>query len=287
MPDRLADWLALVDGMHPFRDAEAWDAVGLHVGDPDDEVTGVLVALDVTAAVLDEAVEVGADLLLAHHPLLFRPLDRLTPATAPGRLALLAARLGVAVAAAHAHLDVAAEGTSHPAARVLQLRDLAPLRTVTGPPRAKLVTFVPPEATEGVLEALSAAGAGVIGEYDACSFRLRGTGTFRPSAQANPHTGERGRINEVTEDRVEVVLPASAARRVVAALVAAHPYEEVAYDLYPLVDEPAAGKGLGLVGTLPTPLPLGQVAARLRSALPSPGLRVAGDLVRPVERVAV
>src|SRR5688500_13797561 len=114
MADRLADWVALVDALYPETDAESWDATGLQVGDPDDEVTGVLVALDVTEATISEARAAGANLLLAHHPLLFRPLARLTPATASGRLALLAARSGVAVLAAHTNFDAALEGTTEP-----------------------------------------------------------------------------------------------------------------------------------------------------------------------------
>ncbi len=287
MPDRLADWVALVDARYPESDAAAWDATGLQVGDPDDLVSAVLICLDVTDATLDEAQRVGADLVVAHHPLLFRPLARLTPATASGRLALRAARTGVAILAVHTNLDVALPGTSDPVAALLGLQDVRALQPQADE-QVKLVTFVPHESTSAVLTALARAGAGVIGEYEECSFRVAGTGTFRPSAQAQPAVGERLRRNEVAEDRLEMLLARDRLRAVVAALVAAHPYEEVAWDAYPLVAAPNGPrrKGLGLVGDLPEARPLGTLAADLANGLPAPTLRVAGDLDTPIRRVA-
>jgi len=130
--DRVRDWAALVDACYPEGDAAEWDAVGLHVGGPDDAVTAVLVCLDVTASTLEEAAAAGADLLLAHHPLLFRPLERLTPATAPGRLALQAARRGIAVLAAHTNFDAALPGTTEPVVALLDLVDVRPLEPLAG-----------------------------------------------------------------------------------------------------------------------------------------------------------
>lgn len=285
--DRLADWVALVDERYPQRDAASWDATGLQVGDPDDAVHGVLVCLDVTAATLDEARRHGCDLIVAHHPLLFRGLERLTPGTAAGRLALSAARAGVGVLAAHSNVDVAVPGTTEPITGLLGVGGLEPLQPTPPPEALKLVTFVPVEDTMTVLGALSAAGAGVIGEYDHCGFRVRGTGSFRPSPQAHPHLGERGELNEVTEERLEVDLERADLEAVVTALWDAHPYEEVAYDVYPLASPPAAGgKGLGRVGALAEPLTLREVCDRLVDGLPAPFLRVAGELEAPVRRVA-
>lgn len=287
--DRVQDWIELVDGRYPERDAAGWDATGLQVGDPDATVRAALVCLDVTDAVLDEAAALGADLVLAHHPLLFRPLQRLTPGTAAGRLALRAARDGVAVVAAHTNFDVAPDGTTQPVVGLLGLEGVRPLQPLPASPAAerKLVVFVPREGTAGVLAALSDAGAGVIGEYDRCSFRVAGTGTFRPSPAANPAVGERERVNEVAEDRLEVVVPGARLAGVVEALVAAHPYEEVAYDVYPLAaDGRPSGKGTGRVGELPEPTTLRRVADVLARGLPAPHLRVAGDLDATVRRVA-
>lgn len=288
--DTVGDWVRLTEACYPPEDAEDWDEVGLMVGAPEDPVRRVLVSLDVTPQVIAEAVEQGADLVVAHHPLLFRPLARLTPDTASGRVALQAARAGVAVLAAHTNFDTAEIGTSDPAVALLGLEAVTPLQAAAGGSAdVKLVTFVPSADTPKVLAALSDAGAGVIGEYDRCSFRVAGTGSFRPSPQAHPHLGERETLNEVPEDRLEVVVPPALLREVVSALWAVHPYEEVAYDVYPLVPSDPARfrKGLGRVGRLPEPLALREVAARLADGLPSPHLRVAGDLDREVRRVAV
>lgn len=286
--DRVADWVALLDRRYPERDAAAWDATGLQVGDPADPVRGVLVCLDATQDAVDEARAHGCDLIVAHHPLLLRGLDRLTPTSAPGRLALHAARAGVAVLAAHTNVDVAAPGTTEAITELLGVEGVEPLQPTPPPQQLKLVTFVPREDTVAVLGALSAAGAGVIGEYDHCGFRVAGTGSFRPSPAASPHLGERGAINEVAEDRLEVDLSREDLEAVVDALWGAHPYEEVAYDVYPLTTPASAGggKGLGRVGELSQPMSLRELCDRLAGGLPAPFLRVAGELDQPVRRVA-
>ena len=280
-------WLAMLDELYPPGHAASWDQVGLQVGDPDWPVARVLTSLDVTGAVLEEAAEVADTLVLAHHPLLFRPLQRLTPATAAGRLALRAATSRVAVAAAHTNLDVARDGagTSQPVARVLGLTATRPLTTeVTEGRRCKLVTFVPPEALDAVIDGVAAAGAGRIGEYERCTFRVRGTGTFRPLEGADPYSGAVGEDAAEQEDRLEVELPTRRIGEVVRALIAAHPYDEVAYDLVPLLD--GAEVGFGVVGELHEPLPLAVVAAQIRAGLPAPHLRFAGDPERLVTTVA-
>ena len=288
MADRVADWLGVLHAAYPASDAERWDTVGLQVGDPADPVDAVLVCLDVTPATLAEAAGLGRCLVVAHHPLFFRPLERLTPESATGRLALQAARAGVAIAAAHTNFDAAADGTTEPIERLLGVVDAVPL-SATGGGYVKLVVFVPGEATARVLAAGFEAGGGGIGEYDECSFRVAGTGTFRPSAAANPAVGERGHRNEVAEDRVEMVVPSTRASAVVAAVTAAHPYEEVALDVYQLAGAgPALAerKGLGRVGNLAAPMTVAEAAQRLRDGLPSPLLRAAGDPDRVVTRVA-
>ena len=287
MADTVGDWLALVDEGYPVSSAASWDSVGLQVGDPAWPVERVLVTLDVTGAVVEEAAGGPPTLVLAHHPLLFRPLSRLTPTTAPGRIALAAARHGVAVVAAHTNLDIATDGagTSDPVAEVLGLQERAPLTAETRDGPLKLVTFVPPDATEQLLDALAAAGAGTIGAYERCSFRVRGTGTFRPAPSADPHIGEVGTDNAEEEDRLEMEVPRSRTGAVVRALLANHPYEEVAYDLYPTVT--GADRGFGVIGVLPEPLSLRRVAERVREELPAPFLRFAGEPDRVVRRVAV
>jgi dinuclear metal center YbgI/SA1388 family protein len=287
--DTVRDWLTLVHERYPPAQAASWDHVGLQVGAPDWPVERVLVTLDVTGPVLDEALDGPATLVLAHHPLLFRPLVALTPATAAGRLALRAARGGVAVAAAHTNLDVTHDGagTNDPVVALLGLTDVRPLTTeLRDGERVKLVTFVPPEALGPVLDAVSAAGAGRIGDYERCSFRVRGTGTFRPLPGADPYSGGGvGQDAEEEELRLELELPTRSVGPVVAALLDAHPYDEVAYDLLPLLD--GATVGFGRVGRLPAPRPLDELAAAIRDRLPAPHLRYAGDPSRSIATVAV
>ncbi|MDX1621687.1 MAG: Nif3-like dinuclear metal center hexameric protein [Nitriliruptorales bacterium] len=288
MTDTVGDWLGLVHDLYPPSHAASWDNVGLQVGDPTWEIERVLITLDVTGAVIKEAADGPPTLVLAHHPLLFRPLDRLTPDSASGRTALAAARAGVAVAAAHTNLDVATDGagTSDPVVRVLDLQDPRPLTSGSDESsRVKLITFVPAEHTDAVLDALAEAGAGTIGDYERCSFRVSGTGTFRPVGSAEPYSGAVGEDNAETEDRLEIEVPRSRLGNVVRALLTAHPYDEVAYDIYPLIDR--AHIGFGRVGTLPQPMALRAVAAAIRDQLPAPHLRYAGNPDRTIRTVAV
>lgn len=285
--DTVADWMALIHAAYPPSEAAEWDHVGLQVGDPDAPVARVLLSLDVTSEVVAEAADGPATLLLAHHPLLFRPLASLTPATASGRIALAAAAANVAVAAAHTNLDVARDGagTSDPVVSALGLVDVAPLTTeLREGERCTLVTFVPEEAVDPVIDAVSAAGAGRVGDYERCSFRLAGTGTFRPLPGTDPYSGTVGQDAADAEIRLEMTLPRKRAGAVIRALVAAHPYEEAAYHLIPVVE--GATVGFGRVGQLPSPRRLADVVSRVRERLPAPHLRYAGDPDRMITRVA-
>lgn len=280
----VAEWVGLLDLLYPFAWAEEGDSSGLQVGDRSWPVERVLVALDPTRGVVEEAGARGAALVVTHHPLVFRPLARLDLGEEPGATVGAAIRLGVAVVACHTNADVASPGVSDVLGDVVGLTGTRPLLATGAGQRVKLVTFVPPEATPKVLEAIAAAGAGVIGGYDTCSFRVRGTGTFRPSPAAHPAVGEVGRLNEVEEDRLEALVPRERLGAVVAALLDAHPYEEVAHDVYPL--EGPGGLGVGRVGELAEPVPAGVLAARCEEALGSRP-RLVGDPGKEVRRVAV
>lgn len=284
--DTVADWLALVDGRWPWSSAASWDNVGLQVGDPAAPVERVVVTLDVTTAVVEDAATQPNTLVLAHHPLLFRPLATLTPTTASGRTVLAAARRGVAVAAAHTNLDIATDGsgTSDPVVRALGLQAVRPLTTQSGIERVKVVTFVPSSHLAAVIDASTATGAGTIGSYTHCTFSAPGVGTFRPGSGTQPHVGTPGQVESVEEQRLELVVDGARLGRVLGAIEAAHPYEQVPVDAVPLVAQRLASSGR--IGRLPTPVPLAALARRLRDALPSPQLRVAGDPDRRVEVVA-
>lgn len=284
MSATVGDWQRILDGLFPPGLAEPWDNVGLQVGDRSWEAERVMVALDPTAEVMDEAIGDGCGLLVTHHPLLFRPLERVDLGEPAGRAIGRAVEARLAVFACHTNADAARPGVTDALAEALDLRVTGVLRPSSPQERVKLVTFVPPEATSKVLDAVALAGAGEIGEYSHCSFRVRGTGTFLPSDRANPTIGARGELAEVEEDRVEVVLPSSRLDPVVQALRNAHPYEEVAYDVYPLVG--GEGLGPGRVAEPAEEMDASALAERCRERLGG-AVRTAGPLSRPAARVAL
>jgi dinuclear metal center YbgI/SA1388 family protein len=277
------DWLTFLDELYPPSWADEWDNAGLQVGDREWPADRVLVALDPTGGVIEEARSRGCGLLVTHHPLLFRPLRRVDPADAVSRAVIMALAARVAVAACHTNADVAEPGVTDALAEALGLEVTGVLHPTAAGERVKLVTFVPAESTAKVLDAVATAGAGVIGEYTHCSFRVRGTGTFLPSERAHPAVGERGELNEVDEDRLEVVVPRERLGIAVEAMVAAHPYEEVAYDVYPLA---GGGRGHGRLARTREPVSAGGLAERCRERLSSE-VRLAGDAGREVRTVAL
>jgi dinuclear metal center YbgI/SA1388 family protein len=284
MSPTVGDWLRILDRFFPPTFAEEWDSVGLQAGDRSWEADRVLVALDPTVDVVREAAGQRCGLLVTHHPLVFRPLPSVDVADPVGRVVAEAITGRLAVVACHTNADAARPGVTDALAETLGLTVTGVLRPGRDQEQVKLVTFVPSDATGKVLDAVSAAGAGVIGEYTHCSFRVRGTGTFVPSERASPVLGERGELNEVEEDRLEVVLPRDRLAAVVTALLQAHPYEEVAYDVYPLVGKPGAGPGR-LAGA-----PDGTTASRLAELCDErlgTSVRTSGDLDRPAHTVAL
>ncbi|MBH0779970.1 Nif3-like dinuclear metal center hexameric protein [Nocardia bovistercoris] len=288
MVTTLARLIEVLDAAYPPRLAESWDSVGLVCGDPGDEVRRVLFAVDATAQVVAEAIDWRAQALVVHHPLLLRGVDSVAANTPKGALVHELVRAGCALFTAHTNADSADPGVSDALAAALGL-------TVTGPLDPKQAATVdlwtvqvPREHTERVLSGLFAAGAGGSGNYRECAVRSASVGQFRPVAGARPALGRVGELEQVEEDRVEVVAPPSARAAVLAALRAAHPYEEPAYH----VTERAplrSGVGIGRVGTLPAPETLLAFTARVRAALPATvwGVRAAGDPDRVIESVAV
>ncbi len=281
---RVREIVERIDRLAPFELAESWDHVGLQVGAPDDEVEGVLVALEADEATLDEAARLDCGLVLAHHPLIFEPLARLTDEEPSARVALRAARERRAVVVAHTNLDKARGGLADLMAEALGLRGAQPLEP-SAVDWLKLVAFVPPDDADLVRKALFSVGAGVIGDYEHCSWGVEGQGTFFAGEGASPVLGERGRDESVTEVRLEVVFPRRLRRRVVAAYVAAHPYEEPAFDIVP-VENVLPGMGLGRLGVLPEPVALERLAADVAALVGLPSPRYAGDGARRVRRVA-
>lgn len=278
--------MQFMDTLAPRNRAEEWDNVGLLVGDPGAEVGCVLVSLDVDEAVVDRAITEKADLIIAHHPLIFRPLKSLRFDLPLGSLLRKLVQNNIMVYAAHTNLDCAAMGVNAQLAGRLGLTDVETLK-VTGSDRMfKLVTFVPTEHTAAVLNAVSEAGAGWIGNYSHCTFRLLGTGTFLPREGTNPFIGLAGKLEEVEEHRLETIVPENLVDKVIKAMKKSHPYEEVAYDIYPL-HQPVSNWGLGAIGRLTSPVSLGAFAQQVKQALGVRVVKLSGDSERLVTKVAV
>ena len=278
----------LVHGWYPPGTAEGWDRVGLVHGDLDQPVRRILLAVDPAPAVAQEAAEWGADLLLTHHPLYLKGVHGFTSQTPKGRTSLTLARAGCALLAAHTNADQAQGGVSEAMADALGLREARPILPAPLPAVDKLGVMVPEPDADTMRDALAAAGAGRIGDYDHASFTLAGQGRFRPLPGADPTIGSVGEIEHVAEVRIEVVFPRGRRDHVVRAMLAAHAYEEPAYDVLELADPGVGVTGTGRIGDV-GPTTLGAFAEQVAAALPGTahGVRVAGDLDRPVRRVAL
>lgn len=281
----VADFTAAMERMAPTALAQAWDNVGLLAGDPKAALRRVLLCIDLTPAVVREAVEEKADLVMAYHPPIFKPIQRLCAGDV-GMESLVFACIGagIAIYSTHTALDAAEGGTNDVLAGRCGIENAEPLEFVDDPARdeVKLVTFVPAEHIERVAEAFFAAGAGRIGNYARCSFRMEGRGTFFGGDATNPVVGKKGRMEFVDETRLEVVVPIRALPEVNRALRAAHPYEEPAYDIYPLQARPV--KGIGRVGALPQPMALGRLAAHLKRATGAACVQMVGAKKAVVDR---
>lgn len=285
----IRDLMAALDRIAPLRYAEAWDKVGLLLGTESDSLCGpVLLTIDLTEQVLDEAIALGASAVVAYHPPIFTPLERLTDRSTAERVILRAARAGIALCSPHTALDAVpggvcdwlCEGLSTPTPANIQAegkvhgdcRALVPHAQHSHPPtqEVKITTFVPAEHLDTVRNALATAGAGLIGKYRVCSFSSPGTGTFLGDAGTNPAVGEAGTLESVAEHRLEMVCSHAALPLALQTLRRFHPYEEPAIDVMPLVAQPVRSVGAGRRLSLDRPATVAELAARLRAFLSSP-----------------
>jgi dinuclear metal center YbgI/SA1388 family protein len=285
MAVKIKDVTNYLESIAPRSYQESYDNSGLLVGDPQAEVTGILITLDCTEAVVHEAIESGCNLVVAHHPIVFKGLKKFTGANYVERTVMLAIRHDIALYAIHTNLDNVHTGVNRKIAAKIGLTNLRILA-----PRAdtlqKLVTFIPEPDTEKVLAALHEAGAGQIGEYKNCSFRVAGTGTFQPTEAANPHIGQANRQEYVAETRAEVIFPAHRRGDLLAALRKSHPYEEVAYYITPLLNENQE-VGAGMIGELATPVEPLVFLQGLKSSMNLKMLRHTAILPKNIQKVAV
>ena len=285
---KVSDVVAALNIAYPPALAAEWDSVGLVCGDPADDVRRVLVAVDATGAVVDEALAWGAQMLVVHHPLLLHGVDSVGAHTPKGALLHRLIKGGCALFTAHTNADSADPGVSDALAAALGVRVTGVLDPVPATPMDKWVVFVPVEDAVRVQSAMFAAGAGAIGDYRECSWRTTGTSQFLPIDGASPAIGAVGTVESVTEDRVEMVAGRSVRAAVLGALRSAHPYEEPAFDILELAGMPSP-QGIGRIGTLAEPTTLATFTERVGSGLPETvwGVRAAGAPERPVRNVAV
>lgn len=283
---RIADVVRCLDAACPVAWAEAWDNVGLLAGDPAADVARCVCALDADARSLDLAAAVGAQLLVVHHPLPFRPVGRLVSNDPAGSFLWRAAGMGLALYAAHTNFDVHPEGVNRALAEALGLRAPRPLRVTGRETLYKLVVYVPAGYEARLRDALFRAGAGQLGRYSQCSFAGRGEGTFLPLEGARPFAGQVGVRHHQPESRLEVLVAERGRVHVLEALRAAHPYEDIAYDLLRLENDGPA-RALGLVGAPARQGRLDRFAAMVAKRLRSPVTRYVGEPGWPVRSVAV
>ena len=246
---KIKDIASALEMFAPLPLQEGFDNSGLQIGLTDAEVTGVLLCLDVTEKVVDEAVASGCNLIVSHHPLIFSPLKRITGSNYVERCVLKALANGIAIYASHTNMDSVPGGVNYRIAEKLGLQNVRILVPKTDA-LLKLSVYVPMAQADMVREALFAAGCGNIGNYGSCSYNVEGYGTFKANEGCNPFCGEIGELHKENEVRIDTVLPAYLMNKVVSALLKAHPYEEPAYDIYPLKNS-WDSVGLGVVGDLP------------------------------------
>lgn len=278
--------IQLFEQFSPKKYAMDGDKIGLQIGRLNQQVERVMIALDVLEEVVDEAIEKNVQLIIAHHPLIYRPLQKITFDSSYGKIIEKLIKNDIAVYTAHTNLDVAKGGVNDMLANALGLKNIDLLVPTYENVLKKLVVFVPEQNAAEVRQALGKAGAGAIGNYSNCSFSLLGTGTFLPGENTNPHIGVRGQLETVQEERIETIYPEHLEKRVLAALLKAHPYEEVAYDIYHLENK-GEQLGLGRIGSLESELSLKEFCEHVKTAFAVSKVRVVGNLAAKVKKVAV
>ncbi|WP_066064164.1 Nif3-like dinuclear metal center hexameric protein [Neobacillus soli] len=277
--------IQLFEQFSPKGLAMEGDKIGLQIGRLNKKVERIMIALDVLENVIDEAIEKNVQLIIAHHPIIYRPLKNLLTDTVQGKMIEKLVKHDIAVYAAHTNLDVAKGGVNDLLAAALGLEDTEVLVPTFDTKLKKLVVFVPSSHAEEIRQVLGQAGAGFIGNYSHCSFSGNGTGRFLPGENTNPFVGVSGELEEVDEVRLETIVPEPLLKKTITAMIKAHPYEEVAYDVYPLENKGEV-LGLGRIGKVGE-MTLGEFAKKVKTALGVSNVRVVGDLSAKVKKVAV
>ena len=286
MSIRCQSFIKAMEQWAPLSYAEEWDNPGLQVGDRQKEIHKVLVALTPDEAAAEEAVRIGADMLLTHHPLIFKPVKQISSDNALGRTLLKLIRNDINFYCAHTNLDIAAGGVNDVLAAALGLQQLAPLADIAREICYKVVVYVPAGYEESVRQVMCQAGAGFVGNYSNCTFQVRGMGTFLPTEGCKPFLGELGRMEYADEYRLETIVPQKALTAVIQEMEKVHPYEEVAYDVFRL-ENGGAKRGIGRVGSLAQPMSFAEFLTFTGKQLQCPHLAYQGALEKQIQTVAL
>lgn len=270
----------------PKHLAYDWDPIGLQIGHGQKKARKILVTLDVVEAVVDEAIEKNVKLIIAHHPFIFSPLENIDQSKAKGKVIEKLIKNDITVYAAHTNLDIADEGVNDVLTELLEIKQTKPLIETAREKLYSFVVFVPENHAESLRDALGSAGAGHIGAYSHCTYNLAGEGTFKPLEGTDPFIGEQNELSIVRETRIETIVKERDITRVIQKTQAAHPYEEMAYDLYPLKNK---GKviGLGKIGEINETISLKEFSHYVKEKLDLDGVRVTGDLTKEIKKVAI
>jgi dinuclear metal center YbgI/SA1388 family protein len=277
--------IQLFEQFSPKGLAMEGDKIGLQIGRLNKRVERVMIALDVLEHVIDEAIEKDVQLIIAHHPIIYRPLKNLLTDTTQGKMVEKLLKHDIAVYAAHTNLDVAKGGVNDLLAEALGLEETEVLVPTYDTKLKKIVVFVPASHAEEIRQVLGNSGAGFIGNYSHCTFSADGTGRFLPGEHTDPYVGKQGQLEEVDEVRIETIVPEPLLKKTITAMIKAHPYEEVAYDVYP-VENKGETLGLGRIGKVKETT-LAEFTEKVKKALSVSTVRVVGDLTSKVKKVAV
>ena len=282
---KILEVIKYLEDFAPINLQENYDNAGLLIGEADGDCRGIITTLDVTEEVIAEAVSKQCNLIVAHHPIIFKGLKKLNGKNYVERSVIAAIKNNIAIYAIHTNLDNVINGVNYKIAQKLNLQNIEVLSPKENTLK-KLVTFVPNENAEDLRTALFNAGAGTIGKYSECSYNVDGLGTFKAGEEAEPYVGEIGKRHQENETRIEVIFPSYLQEKVVQSLQKSHPYEEVAFDIYPLSNN-RNDVGTGLVGSLKEALSEGDFLSILKAGFGLSVIRHTALIGKKITKVAV
>ena len=282
---KIKEITSYLESIAPLSLQEDYDNSGLIIGNQETEVTGILITIDCIEEIIEESKKKGANLIIAHHPIIFSGIKKLNGKNYIERTIIKAIKNDIAIFAIHTNIDNVIGGVSRKIAEKLELQNTKILDSKTNH-LIKLVYFVPVEHADTTRKAVFESGAGQIGKYDMCSYNVQGKGSFRAGEGTDPFVGKKGELHYEDETRVEVVLPRYLLKNVIKSLIESHPYEEVAYDIYPIEND-FSSAGSGIIGDLKKEIPEADFLTILKNTFHANGIRYTKLLNKPIKKVAV